>query len=862
MHHSKTPALLFIALTFILNSCRDINKTTLYNIERNEKILIQSTKLKYVNGKLNYYLTLVSNNSTKLILGNLTKEGLDKKRKIIYLGNALVEDVIFSENPENYCILISSNSSKYVIYQNKLLTEKVPLEKVPLENVPLENEILLRKDGVTILPKENHVKSNILQDNPNVRIFQKGNFKYISYVSGKEFGPFIDVEIPYQTIDKKNWWVTAKNINSNYTIIINSKLILDDVQEIGIPSFYETNFILSAKKNNKNYVIVNGKTLEIPSEEIEQPTFYKSNWIVITKSSNKYKLILGEINNNTLKTLYSSTNKISYPLIDRNGNTWIIEEGDKKNYLIKNYNKIIGEYYKILYFQNIHKDTVFLCKTNDHWFVVKENKLYGAFKSVGEIIFDKNKLIFSFSSNNQNYVFIEGTNIGPYEKVLNISIEESTPIITYKKEGKEYVLLFNVCNLGPYDEVFWNTFSYKNKRFLFTFRNGNDLYINYSSKVYGPYKNIYTPVLSENGRIWGAGVMDHDGLFSLIFNGIVIGKYIGVDYESIKFDATNGIWSGITQKTNGFYITTTFFEKGPFEKIFQLKVSKDLKKAKFSVKKNKDVYVYFTEKDKVTKKLGPYKMALFVSENFDSNLLLVLKENNKYFILKDKLTLGPYDYIKDIKEENNNFYFVYGIDNKEGINVNGKDIAKFSRIVKYNNFLGDSWYAIVYHKNNYFLYTSTNGITNLVNIFLNKELLNVNKKFSFVLKNNEWQFLIIDNKEIGPFNFIDKDSLIYNNKSKFAFIARKNKEKYLVSNNETFGPYDDIIKFLVLEKDIISLIEDSGNRYLKVNNKKIETGVIDFDIDYTRRNVSLLVLNGKKVIIKTMKLADLLLHRN
>ncbi|MFN4245394.1 MAG: hypothetical protein ACK4F9_04510 [Brevinematia bacterium] len=832
-------SLVLLLVSFVLVSCRDETNINIYNLEGGEVLLAQSSKVRYVNGKLNYCLTILSNGLTVLVVNS----------NVYNLGNVSLYNVIFSDDPNNYSIVISSNGLKYIIYRDKVYGGYLRI-----------NEIFFQNGSIRILGKRDW-DSNVSYGKLSITIHQKDRFRYVTLPSGKEFGPFVDVQIPSQTIDGKNWWTVAKNIYSNYTLIINGEFVIDNLQDVGIPSFYGTNFVVGIKRDGESLVVVNGKVIKFQSEEIEQPVFYQSTWMVITRSNNICSLVRGEINKNIKRIIYSTTNRIFYPLIDSDGNAWIIEEGDGVSYLIKNYRKVVGVYEKIYYSQNVHRDIVFVCKTNRYWFVVKDNRVYGPFDSVGEILFDEGRLVFSFLSNNQNYIFLNRTNLGPYEKIISLSFEGSVPVVVYQKGGKDYVKISNLYDLGPYDRVFWNSLSYKNGRFLFTFVEGDSVYINYSSRIYGPYKNVYMPILSEDGNVWGAGVMLNDGTFSLMFNGEVVGKYIGVDYESIKFDATNGLWGGITQKTNGFYLTTIFFEKGPFEKILQLKFSRDLMKSKFSVKDNGSMYVYFTDKGKVIKKFGPYKMAIFISENFDSDLMLVLDKNNKYFIYNDRYVFGPYDYIKDIQEKNSKFYFVYGVNGKEGININGKDVLRFSKVIRYSDLLVDDWYVVLYHKGNFFLYTSSN--TNLIPIFLNKELLNVNRSFSFVLKNNEWQSLVIDGVEIGSFNVIDKESLIYDYHTRsFVFAAMKNRNGFLVSNAKVFGPYDVIVKFFLIDRSVMYVVEDLGERYFVVDGKKVMNNVLDFDVDYGKKYVSLLILEGSRVIVKTVKVADLLLHRN
>lgn len=826
-----------ILLSSLVASCnlsKTSEKIVLY-LSEDQEILPSESKIEYVNGKVNFYLTIKSNNKKFLVINGITN---------IYLPFSL-EKVLFSNSSNKFVVVWSSNNTKYVLFGGEVLKK--------LYNV---NDVFISGNTLVVPKLTLHSDISNFSESSSFSIVHRGNFKYLVLNSGKEFGPFIDLELPSQTIDGKNWWIVGKTEKGSYVLIINGEVVCE-AEEVGIPSFYDTNYVVNIKKNLYYYIVLNGRTFKHRFVEVESPIFYGDKWMAITKSNDLYLLISGRLDSENFRIIYATSNKIFYPLYDSYSNAWIIEESDKKSFLVKNFKKIFGPYEEI-YFYQISNTLVFVYRTNNNWFIRNKSSEYGPYGFVGDIIPIKGDIIFYVNVSNQNYLFYRKNFSVPYDRIINLSVINDKPIAVVEKNKFKYVLIGFTKEFGPYEEVFWNTFSYRNGRFLFTFLSNNNVFINYSSKVYGPYKNVFMPILSDDGNMWGAGVMFQDNTFSLLFNGNVIGSYINADYDSIRFDSKRGKWGGITQKTNGFYITTSYFEFGPFERVFQLKFSKDLSKAKFSVKENGRIFLVFVERDKIVKKLGPYEMAVFVNDNFSDNTMVFMK-NKEFFVSDDKNILGPYKYIKDIRSEGSRYYFIYGENNIEGIVINGKKILEMKKIIKYSNLLSSHWYVVGFDKGGE-LVNFANGAIEVISVFVDKESLLYDRVFSYIIKDSEWQYLLLNGKEIGPFNYIDNKSIIYDLESGFyAFLAAKNGKKFLVSSLNTFGPYSEILKFLYLGKNyLIYLIRSNGRFVVMLNGVPIFYNVIDFDVDYKKENISFLIQERNKVIIKTMKVADLL----
>lgn len=830
-------AILCILTTLITTSCtKEEKERVIHELLPTESLLVHASGVRYTDGKLNFFISIESNGFTYTRINNSVRT----------LGKSILEEVIFSQDPRNFVAVVSSNNLRYILFKGKILG-----------NYNHFNDVFISKDKPLVLSRIYYSSDH---EKTRIKILQKGEMKYISLPSGKELGPFSYVEPISQSIDGTNWWVVGKNPKGELTLVVNGKFVMESFEDIGIPFFSEDNFVTSVKKGNTYFITVNGKIIERPFRKIDFLTIRNSTWFSLGLSESGYEVIAGKVNNpKTYYRLFHTTNKIFWLGLD-NRNIWLLEERNEKKYLLKNFRKLVGVYDEVYSSYLDSKHLMFVYRVDKKWFVRRGSTEYGPFDSVGEIVSIGRKVVFSFVSNGMNYVMVDNTRLGPYTRVVNISSKDDRTIIVFERNTKHYISIDDLV-LGPYDEVFWNTFSCKNRRFVFAFREGDKVFINYSSEIFGPYKNVYMVALSDDGNTWGAGVMLSDNTLSLVINGENKGNYVNVDYESIKLDTSNARWGGITEKTNGVYLTTSYFEIGPFDRILQLKFSKDILQTKFSAETQSGIYVFFVRRNKIVRRLGPYEMAIFASDTFEDNVMVVMK-NGKFFVFDGKKLLGPYDYIKEICTRDGKYYFVYGLRGKESVNVCGKDIISFEKIIKCEGILeGKGWYIVGFERGGK-VFCSLGGAINVLDVYIPKETLQNDKIFFGIVRKNELQKLILGTNEIGFFSSIDTNSISYDYQSKtYAFIASRGREKFLVSNAGIYGPYKDIFKFRIIdEKNVVYAVTEDGKRDLVVNGKLVVSGIVDFDVDYRKEHISILLQKGSRVIIRTEKVVDLL-HR-
>ncbi|MCX8029446.1 MAG: hypothetical protein N2712_05565 [Brevinematales bacterium] len=832
---------LFIILTSIIG-CSKFQETEVFSVKipSFNSLLKDISKVEYVNGHLNF---VIAYNSNDIQILNVNK-------KTISFHNASVKNVIFSNKTNKFIVTFISNRQNYLTFEKKITRVKD------------FNNLFFKKINNKLEPFE-IIENNYNSESysiPDIKISTREGKKYIILENGREIGPFEDIEIPSFDAVSRNWWTVARSSKDNYTLIINGVIAVDQANNIGIPSFFGTNFIVDVRKNNTNIILLNYKEIPIQPGELIPPLLQYNRWFAILVSNENYMMIGGEIDNQKYYVLLHSTNPMSYPYLDNYGNSWIIQEG-KSKFLVKNYKKVLGPYEDIYSLQLNDKRLVFIYKSQGSWFLKDLGKEYGPFESIGEVFLVGNKILFNYESRGKNYVVYGNKVLGPYTRVIKLKTENHNDIIVfYEDNGKIFISLNGKTNLGPYDEVFWDTFSYKFGNFIFTFRMDNEIYINYSSKIFGPFKKVFMPILSDNGKSWGAGVMMEDNSFFLIFNGKLIGNYVSVDYDTIRINTKYAKWGGISQKNNGYYVSTSYFEMGPFERITQIKFSDDLTSANFISKVSNKYYVFYVRNGNILKKLGPYEMAVFVENDFNSNTIVV-KKNKSYFVLNGKELFGPYDYIKSII---NGSLYIAKKHKKDILLFNNKSL-EMDNIVDIKTISKNRFLIIGFRNGEGILVDLNKNKTNTHTILVKTENLINDSKFSWVIKKNEWQYLLFDGEEIGPFNQIDIKSLKFETKtSSYGVIATKNGKKYIISNLGAIGPFEDIKKYIIVEGNIFYLSKVGNENILSINTKpnyKIKN-VIDFDIDYKRYMLSFILLDNNNVVVKTLKLKDLLNLRN
>lgn len=841
----KNPSILtkvcfLLCLTIIsvgVVSCGSVgNEYFSYTLGENEELIPSMSKVEYFNGRLNFVISSSSNNSLFLnINGRLFK-----------LGNSSLERVVLSSMTNNYVVIFVSNNQRFMIYRSKTF------------RIDASEEVFLGKDNLVLINKYGYSSSSSGKGNeiPDFNIQYKEDGKYIVLDTGQTFGPFLDVELPYLYTDRTNWWIVAKEKNGLYVLIVNGRIVSDKLQSVGIPSFSGKGFVVNVRKDDKHFLLSNFGELYLPFEEVMSPIVNGKNWFLLVRSSNTYFLVGGSLDVlKRYRIFYSSTNNISYPVFDKYGNVWIVEEGSSK-YIIKNFRVSFGPYEDTYYLQMSSGDALFAYKNEGSWFVRFRDKNFGPFEFINEILYFEGSLVINFSSNAQNYIFHQNEVLGPFNEIIALTKREGRLIVLNYSNGY-YVVIQGQVTLGPYDEVFWNNFSYKNGRFLFSFKSNNMVYINYSSKVYGPFVNVYMPILSDDGKTWGAGVMNENHRFSLVLNGEVVDEYLSVDYESVRFDTKKATWGGVTEKNDGFFVTTSYGEFGPFDKVIQVKFSNDLSKVKFISKIKDKFYAFFVSNGKVFRRLGPYDMAVFINEDFENDLLVV-KDGKRFVVYSSVYSNRSYAHLKEIGYFGRRNYVIHRRNGKDVLEVDGKTAIEMDRIVRVMNSEGSSLSVLGINRYG-MLVRFSGGITNTNSVFVRKEEMLNDTRFFWVYKNNEWEYLIFDGLEIGPFSSIDRDSFRYEPKTKsYGFVATRDKKKFIVSSAGSFGPFESVLKFFVLNGKVLYLVEDKGVRGLWVNDRRVCEGIIDFDIRYDGKELSFIRQDGRSVSVRTMRVEDLL----
>lgn len=814
-----------VAIALLLSSC-NLNQNEIYRLGPKEKVVQNKSKVQYYNGLINYSLVVKDGNKTKVIVNG----------KTLNFTNTDIIDVVFLYKTNTFLISIVSNNKNYLLFKDKLLEFSSDVSNIFL----LDKGIL----HLNTPPQEN--PTNLLDF-----VKKEGNYLMID---NNRFGPYEEIDLPSTCSDKRNWWLSAKTSEGKLDFFINGKKVLKNIDEVNIPSFYGTNWVVSIISNGFGYIVVNGKTIKKEFDEVFSPLVFKDKWFSVGKYKGIFELIRGNFYSENAKVLISSSNEVQYPSFTGQI-SWIKINDGNYFYLIKNYKEHFGPYDEVYYPYYKKGFWAFIYRKDKKWFLKSYKNTLGPFESIEEVEINENgKIFFSFKSNNSSYMMIDNKILGPYEEIIYSLIHGSLPTVVFRKSEQQYISIGNNV-LGPFDEVFWNTISFStNGKWIFSYRKGADHFINYSGKDFGPFNGIYMPTISKNGEIWGAGVLSKDNTFSLLYSGKILGNYIDVDYESIKFNEDEGTWGGVTKKNNGTFLTTSYKELGPFDDIVQLTFSDNLSRCNFTSIKNNKWELYSITKGKVKKLLDNCDYIYFQEDSKKEIAFIVFKRDTNFFINYRGKVFGPFNQIKELSLENGDFYFVASSKSNEVLNHNGRYIFSSKNIIRVKIHPKKD----ILHFDGKNFYLSDGKLSKKV--LLPKETIMSGKIFFTHSKYNEWVYLFVEGNKYGPFNSININSFKYFPKfENFVVYVKKSGKFFVLTESKTFGPFDNICNALFIAQDRLIYLAKKGNLFTAyLNEKKILDNVLSFSVDYNYKNITFMVVRDNKVFLKTMKAVDLL----
>ena len=319
----------------------------------------------------------------------------------------------------------------------------------------LNNEYTLLLDG-KVLAKTNIEKPYpfqicsicAIEENDYVFAYaKKENGKVVYYVNNKgvEQGPFEDFSYNYKDISLKK---------DNDTII--------KTYYSHAPFSAQSN-AFSYKEKGKWYLNINGKIIGPNPSKADVHKITREGYYIFSYQESPEKSFIN-INGETFGPYqYIDYYALGTPI--NKSYAFLFQEGNKKQSININ-GKVFGHYEKISF-----------------WF---------------EEFSNSNKYIFSYSEKGKEYVNVNETILGPYQRVFpsSLDIDEESYAFSYVENGKTYVNA-NGNILGPYQNIEDLNIN-KEWGYKFHYKEGNTTYVNINGTIFGPYQTAHI-------KWWGEG---------------------------------------------------------------------------------------------------------------------------------------------------------------------------------------------------------------------------------------------------------------------------------------------------------------------------------------------------------------------
>lgn len=532
---------------------------------------------------------------------------------------------------------------------------------------------------------------------------------------------------------------------------------------------------------------------------------------------------------------------------------------DRQQYYIVTEQNTIGPFDNITSLEvTSDKKLCYGVKKDSHWYFVLGDETYGPYDDIKSGIIEYNGMNFAIGANISDswYVITRNKQYGPYGYIENIHINPDTNKIsfTYSMEPysmetehqNAYYLYDGDIQLGPYYD-FSILYNNKKRNFLIyqakLHPNDTKYYLFAGTKKIGSFnknKDISKiKVLSDRKSI--AYIKKDNGAnkdtYYLVKNNEKLGPYDYIDDNYIISPEGNFVFCAKIK--NYWFIIKNNIAFGPFNYAKQYKDSYNgIEKYAFWIRINKQYYI-ITENDKY----GPYDDVILINNRLyinDRNIFYIAKIKDSYFVYAGEKRFGPYEDFClfsstnirqkiDFGYKDNGFWYVMSGDDTYGPYMAVQDIEIT------NNESRLTYYAMT--DNTWHLYIDNINIAKISpdrNPFFK---FNDSKIFNYLDKsmrryyNNQFKFVVFNNKVFGPYTSIEQLRFVDNENIEY-YAETKDYNQYYISKNKKY-------KFIRLKTDSYPrncFGNEIANIYKKNNNvfisyKKQKFGPFNF-IDF------------------------------
>ena len=451
--------------------------------------------------------------------------------------------------------------------------------------------------------------------------------------------------------------------------------------------------------------------------------------------------------------------------------------------------------------QEIKTEELYKLKENEHLIHMDEHRICLTGEANGYILFVER---FEGSDTN-HYMILNGNEHGPYDRIYDPEISDGydeNPFYHFVfHQGEDRYLNWNGKIFGPYWELgpaggWYHFISHGEDNLLFTFVRDSQEWVNVRGKEYGPYDQVmdYYTTYHRDLKIDDKGnhMFQYKKNDQHYFN--INGKDIGPmdDFKAWgNYSATffsKGFYSFKYKSQGKEYCVINGEVFGPFDEIISVKSS--VVSGEYGVSYKKDGKGYYNRNGK---EFGPFEN--IGKMEIGSHFSVIYTKNGKDYYQVDDKTYGPFENIDNYKVWQDGVpTFTSGTTGNIWVHMGDYKLGPYRKFHSYYpKRTEDGGLAFKYGRNDvYGIYVYANGRTfgPIKSDYIDMRLKDSKAcAFDFQSPEDKKYYMNVCGKVYGPYDEAEGRLMYLKSKKKFAFKYKKEGAWYVRVKNKEYGPY-------------------------------------------------------------------------
>lgn len=362
------------------------------------------------------------------------------------------------------------------------------------------------------------------------------------------------------------------------------------------------------------------------------------------------------------------------------------------------------------------KNFLFVYKIEGKYFAQWNDRAFGAYSSIEDVCFKKGGKVFAFKysnfskklglikDSNQDYININGREVGPFSKIVNFKFNENlTYYIVYEAFGTSFIVINNQ-KFGGYKSVYRVYLSPDGQSFTFHYKENGRQYVRINDEILGGYEEIKDLTVDYEKEFSSFIFKKETGEYFARVNSVLLGpfencsdlhyykeynsyflkyrkdgvnmvqvnNYVLSGYDSYDipvFSNNLAVITSLKEKENATHIVSR--EHGVFNYIQEYCLSINNEESVFSYYKMGQYYVIASDYE-----YGPYKSVsnLRISPNGKNYCFIFQKQYDNFYININGDIFGPYIQVTDlnVSDDPENYGFIFIKNARYFVNTGGE----------------------------------------------------------------------------------------------------------------------------------------------------------------------------------------------